>query len=139
MSSSLLYVGSVVAVAALVIGGGIALALTFYILSVLISVETGGSFTPAPTVVSPPTDPMALSLWKREREISTAARMRRTTAYRGGVMVLLWLALLTIGEFAANLIGASTSTLFIIAIIKAAIIAQYFMHLSSLWFDGGNH
>lgn len=139
MNVSILYLGSAITVVALVIGGGITLALTFYVLSILVSGQAGGVSTLASTVAAPPEDPMALSLWKQEQEISTASRMRRNTAYRGGVMVLLWLVLLTVVEFVANLVGASTTSLFIIAIIKAAVIAQYFMHLSSVWFDGGSH
>ena len=139
MSASVLYPGAVVIVVALVVGGGITLALTFYKLSVLIAAESGHGTNQVPAVAAPPTEPMALSLWKREQDTDRATRMRRITAYRGGVMVLLWLALLTAVEFVANRIGASTASLFIIAIIKAAIIAQYFMHLSSLWFDEGSH
>ncbi|MDP6770631.1 MAG: hypothetical protein QF704_08060, partial [Anaerolineales bacterium] len=64
---------------------------------------------------------------------------RLSSAYRTGVMVLLWLALLTAIEFVANLIGASTVAMFLIAFVKAVIILQFFMHVSSLWLEGESH
>lgn len=139
MNSDVLYFGAVFAVVALVVGGGITLALTFYILSSLVANETGVSGIQTEQIEAPPIDPMELALWKRAQDNNQAAGMRRHTAYRSGVMVLLWLALLTGLEFVANSIGASTAAMFIFAIIKAAIIAQYFMHVSSLWFEGGSH
>ena len=54
-------------------------------------------------------------------------------------MVLIWLATLTVLEFLANMIGVSTVAMFIIALIKAGIILQFFMHISSLWLEGGSH
>lgn len=51
-----------------------------------------------------------------------------------GWNVLLALAVLTIGEFVlAVTIHANVPILAVIAVIKAAIIAQYFMHVSRLW------
>ena len=139
MNAAVLYLGASVVVLSLVVGGGITLALAFHRLSILIAVESDSSFTPPTGVAAPPTEPMELALWKREQETHIKARMRRITAYRGGVMVLLWLSLLTAVEFMANLIGAGTASMFVIAIIKAAVIAQYFMHISSIWLEGGSH
>ena len=57
MSNELLYIGSVVAVAVLVLGGGIVLALTLYKLSVLVvAVETEVGATQGATLSSPPTN-----------------------------------------------------------------------------------
>jgi hypothetical protein len=139
MNAAVIYLGASVVIVFLVAGGGITLALAFHRLSIIIAAESGSIFTPATGVAAPPTEPMELALWKREQETNTKARMRRITAYRNGVMVLLWLSLLTAVEFVANLLGAGTASMFVIAIIKAAIIAQYFMHISSLWLEGGSH
>ena len=77
--------------------------------------------------------------WKKQRDEKLASKARLSSAYRTGVMVLLWLSLLTAVEFVANMIGASTVAMFLIAFIKAAIILQFFMHVSSLWIQGESH
>jgi TRAP-type C4-dicarboxylate transport system permease small subunit len=49
-------------------------------------------------------------------------------------MTLIILALLTAGEFwISSATHGSLVFLFIIGLIKAGIILQYFMHVSSLW------
>ena len=53
--------------------------------------------------------------------------------------MLIWLGLLTAFEFVANLMGVSTVAMFMIALVKAGIILQSFMHVSSLWLEGGSH
>ena len=82
---------------------------------------------------------MALAAWKKERDETRARRARLSAAYRSGVMVLFWLGALTAVEFVANMMGVSTVAMFIIALIKAGIILQFFMHISSLWLEGGSH
>ena len=77
--------------------------------------------------------------WKKQRDDTLASKAKLSSAYRTGVMVLLWLAFLTAIEFVANMIGASTVAMFLIAFIKAAIILQFFMHVSSLWLEGESH
>ena len=126
------------AIVVLTLGGGVALALALYQMS---RVLAGGVVARLPVEDAPiaPTEAMALAAWKRERD---AERMRGawlTAAYRTGVMVLLWLGLLTAVEFVANLMGVSTVAMFMIALVKAGIILQFFMHVSSLWLEGGSH
>ena len=89
--------------------------------------------------VVPTTEVMQLAAWKEKRDAKRARRARLAAAYRSGVMVLIWLGLLTALEFVANLIGVSTVNMLIIALIKAGIILQFFMHISSLWLVRGNH
>jgi hypothetical protein len=64
----------------------------------------------------------------------------RRQAYRTGVFVLIGLALLTGLEFViATMLGASTVFLFVIALAKAGIVLQYFMHVDSLWSEEESH
>ncbi|MEA3334751.1 MAG: hypothetical protein U9R25_02505 [Chloroflexota bacterium] len=57
----------------------------------------------------------------------------RGKTYRRGFIVLLALAALTMLEFAVAIYTGSLVPLFIIALGKAALILQYFMHFSSIW------
>ena len=59
---------------------------------------------------------------------------KKKAAFSLGVKVLIALAVLTVIEyFVAFLPNSATPTLFVIAIIKAWAIMQYFMHVSALW------
>ncbi len=138
MDNTQLFMIATAAIVVLTLGGGVALALALYQMS---RVLAGGVVARLPVEDAPiaPTEAMALAAWKRERD---AERMRGawlTAAYRTGVMVLLWLGLLTAVEFVANLMGVSTVAMFMIALVKAGIILQFFMHVSSLWMEGGSH
>lgn len=58
----------------------------------------------------------------------------KTNAYRRGLITFLALMVLTIIEyFVAISLASPTVLLFIIALIKAALIVQVFMHVSRLW------
>ena len=58
---------------------------------------------------------------------------RKSAAYELGGTVLLGLAVLTAVEYAFGVRGLSIVALFIIALIKAGMILNYFMHVSRLW------
>lgn len=58
---------------------------------------------------------------------------RKAAAYRLGWITVLVLAVLTLAEFFVTIYLGSLVLLFIIALVKAAIIAQNFMHISRLW------
>jgi cytochrome c oxidase subunit IV len=58
---------------------------------------------------------------------------KRAAAYRLGVTTLIILAVLTIVEYFVSVLLGSTVLLLIIALIKAAIIVQNFMHIARLW------
>ncbi|RMF00031.1 MAG: hypothetical protein D6768_13745 [Chloroflexi bacterium] len=65
---------------------------------------------------------------------------KKKAAYRVGVIVLVVLFVLTIGEyFVAQIPGGVISVLFIIAIAKSWAIMKYFMHITSLWSEEGGH
>ncbi len=65
--------------------------------------------------------------------MTSDSRLKRA-ADRRGLMTLIILALLTAGEFwISSATHGSLVFLFIIGLIKAGIILQYFMHVSSLW------
>ena len=136
MDNSQIFMIATAAILVLTIGGGVTLALVFYGFSSMLS---GGAVAGLPVEVLPTTEVMALAAWKEERDANRARRARLSAAYRTGVMVLIWLGLLTALEFVANLIGVSTVTMFIIALVKAGIILQFFMHISSLWVEGSSH
>ena len=134
MDSTTIFVAAVVFIVMSIIGGAITIAVVLYQLNLLIS---GGALVVPPD--SGPVDAMERIAWKKQRDDKLASKARLSGAYRTGVMVLLWLALLTAIEFVANMIGASTVAMFLIAFVKAAIILQFFMHVSSLWLEGESH
>lgn len=53
--------------------------------------------------------------------------------YRVGVIVLVGLAILTIIEFGLALVGGLAVPLLLVAVFKAALILEYYMHFSHLW------
>ena len=58
----------------------------------------------------------------------------RRQAYRQVAVVLVGLAVLTVIEFwIASALSGSAALLFVIALIKAGVIVQYYMHLSHAW------
>lgn len=58
----------------------------------------------------------------------------KKAAYRQGAIVFLVLAVLTIVEFyIAQVSGGRAVPLLLIALIKAALIVYYFMHIYRLW------
>jgi len=134
MDSTTIFVAVVVFIVINIIGIAVTLAVVLYQLNLLIS---GGALVVPPD--TGPVDVMEQLAWKKQRDDSLASKARLSSAYRTGVMVLLWLAFLTAIEFVANMIGASTVAMFLIAFIKAAIILQFFMHVSSLWLEGESH
>lgn len=64
---------------------------------------------------------------------------KRTGAYRKGIVVLLGLGVLTVIEFTIAQITGSLVPMFIIGLLKAALIVQYFMHLYMVWTEEGAH
>lgn len=64
----------------------------------------------------------------------------RKAAYRSGIYVFLGLAVLTALEFAiAVALEGSTVFLFVIALVKAGLIIQYYMHLNRAWSEEEAH
>lgn len=75
-----------------------------------------------------------------DAELLEARRKEKSAAYRKGILVLVVLAALTALEFwVATAAGGSVAFLFIIALIKAGVIVQYYMHLDSVWSEEGAH
>jgi hypothetical protein len=58
---------------------------------------------------------------------------KKAAAYRLGWITMLILAVLTAVEFAVSIYLGSLVLLFIIVVIKAAVIVQNFMHITRLW------
>ncbi|HMT20512.1 MAG TPA: hypothetical protein PKE20_04575 [Promineifilum sp.] len=58
---------------------------------------------------------------------------KKAAAYRLGLMTLVILAVLTIVEFFVAIYLDSLVLLFIVAMVKAAVIIQNFMHIARLW------
>jgi cytochrome c oxidase subunit 4 len=64
----------------------------------------------------------------------------RKAAYRQGLYVLIGLAVLTALEFAvASLLEGSVVFLFVLALVKAGVILQYYMHLDRVWSEEEAH
>jgi heme/copper-type cytochrome/quinol oxidase subunit 4 len=59
--------------------------------------------------------------------------LQKKAAWRQGNIVVVLLAVLTIIEFVIAIVSGSIVFLFIVALIKAAIIVQVFMHVYRLW------
>ncbi len=75
-----------------------------------------------------------------DEELLEARRKQKSAAYRKGILVMVVLAVLTALEFwVATAAGGSVAFLFIIALIKAGLIVQYYMHLESVWSEEGAH
>ena len=63
---------------------------------------------------------------------------KKRAAYRTGVIVFLILAALTAGEFYLASVSGAVAGLFIIGLIKAALIIRFFMHVNRLWAEEGH-
>jgi hypothetical protein len=64
----------------------------------------------------------------------------RRAAYRQGLLVLVGLAVLTALEFlVASVLGGSIVFLFVLALAKAGLILQYYMHVHLLWSEEETH
>ena len=75
-----------------------------------------------------------------ETRTEEKALPERRTPYRQGILVLIGLAVLTALEFVAALVtDGSAVFLFILALLKAGIILQYYMHMRRLWGEGEAH
>jgi cytochrome c oxidase subunit 4 len=73
-------------------------------------------------------------------QVDERALVARRVAYRQGLYVLIGLVVLTVLEFAvASILGGSAVFLFILALAKAGLILQYFMHLESVWSEEEAH
>ncbi len=58
---------------------------------------------------------------------------KKKAAFRQGNIVVLLLAVLTAVEFWIALVSGSAVFLFVVALIKAGVILQVFMHVYRLW------
>jgi heme/copper-type cytochrome/quinol oxidase subunit 4 len=75
-----------------------------------------------------------------DAELLEARRKEKSAAYRQGFLVFVALVALTALEFwIATAAGGSVAFLFIIALVKAGVIVQYYMHLESVWSEEGAH
>jgi hypothetical protein len=67
-----------------------------------------------------------------------AMRAKRSAAYRLGALILLGLAVLTVVEFGIAATWASAVILLLIALFKAGLIVNYYMHVTRLWSEEGH-
>ncbi len=58
---------------------------------------------------------------------------RRSGIYREGVLVAIGLTILTAVEFYIALNLSSFAIMMILALLKAILVVNYFMHIRSLW------
>lgn len=58
---------------------------------------------------------------------------KRRAAYQLGVTTLIILAVLTAVEYWIGVVSGSVVWLFLLALLKAAVIVQNFMHIARLW------
>jgi hypothetical protein len=64
---------------------------------------------------------------------------QKSAAYELGGTVLLGLAVVTAVEYAFGVRGLSVVAMFIIALLKAGMILNYYMNISRLWSDEEVH
>jgi cytochrome c oxidase subunit 4 len=64
---------------------------------------------------------------------------QRKPIYRQGIVVAAGLMILTVIEYYAAVLTSSAILLFLLAIFKAALVLNYFMHISTLWSSGEEH
>lgn len=65
---------------------------------------------------------------------------KKAAAYRQGVLVFIGLAILTVAEFfVSSATDGSAVLLMIIAVLKAGVIAHFFMHIYRLWRTEEDH
>lgn len=64
---------------------------------------------------------------------------KKTAAFRQGIFVLVALGILTGVEYLISLSSGSVVFLFLIALGKAGLILNYFMHVASLWQEEESH
>ena len=138
MTTSTMYALAAAVVLILTVGGGVGLAVLFRLTNQLI-VGDGRLPRVVPERVVVPTEPMALLRWRREQDEERMAVARRVAAYSSGATVLVVLAALTAFEYVMNLVGISVFGLFVIALVKAAIIVHYFMHVATVFAAGDGH
>jgi cytochrome c oxidase subunit 4 len=74
------------------------------------------------------------------RPISERALAERKATYRLGAYVLIGLAVLTALEVVvASVLEGSVVFLFVIALAKAGVIVQYYMHVNRVWGEEEAH
>ncbi|NJN83585.1 MAG: cytochrome C oxidase subunit IV family protein [Caldilineaceae bacterium] len=64
---------------------------------------------------------------------------KRSKAYRTSATVALILAVLTVIEYFIAINMDSAVLLMLIALLKAVAVMNYFMHISRLWTQEGEH
>lgn len=64
---------------------------------------------------------------------------KKTAAFRQGVITLIVLAVLTGAEYLIAVQSNLWSVLVVIALIKAGLVLQYFMHLPRMFSEDGGH
>ena len=65
---------------------------------------------------------------------------KRKAAYRQGVYIFILLAVLTIAEYFISIeTDGSVTFLMIIALLKAGLIVNFFMHIYRLWRTEEDH
>lgn len=70
---------------------------------------------------------------------SNGREEKKSAAFELGGTVLLGLGVLTAVEYAFGIRGISVVALSIVAMIKAGMILNYFMHVSRLWSEEEEH
>jgi cytochrome c oxidase subunit 4 len=73
-----------------------------------------------------------------EEPVEDAALAKRSAAYRFGLLIFLGLAVLTIVEFIIGVTWPAVVMLLVIALIKAGLIVQNYMHASRVWSEEGH-
>jgi len=65
--------------------------------------------------------------------------MKKEAELGRGVVIFILLAVLTGVEFGIALATQAWSALFVLALLKASLVLQYYMHIGRLGSDDGGH
>ncbi|MCP4422669.1 MAG: cytochrome C oxidase subunit IV family protein [Chloroflexi bacterium] len=66
-------------------------------------------------------------------------KKKKANALQLGITVLIGLAVLTLVEYGVSFLETPTIALFILALFKAGLIMNYFMHIGLLWSGEDKH
>ena len=72
-------------------------------------------------------------------EVKQQSTKAKGAAFQRGIIVLIVLAFLTAVEYLIAIELQAITILAVIGLIKAAIIVQYFMHISNIFSEEGSH
>jgi heme/copper-type cytochrome/quinol oxidase subunit 4 len=83
---------------------------------------------------------MWISVHRKQQEIEIMEWLKKLSEKNRGVVVFIALAILTAIEYVLAITGMPVIILVVLALLKAALVLNYFMHIGRLFSSGeGGH